>query len=190
MRWEDARKRVLRQDARERLAAPIAKPPPVRVTPPTSRPSPGALLTGNVRGDFWLGALNEPVAIALAAFGAFQLLSAPVYFSFLVALGQIGNGAFMLWHGVRMRERFPTVVDGFKRWRGISGWWCNHVVTLLCGALLTMALFPIVGFMLLFIQMFGDIGWIPVLIAVYALGFVARRIRGDGKSPRRRIVNG
>jgi len=195
VRWENARKRVVRQEVREKLVLPTALPTtgatPVHLAPPTLYTSPGALLTGNVRGDFLLGVLNDPVALALLGFGTWRLLSASDNdYPMLPALGQIATGSFMLWHGAKMRERYPAIASGFKRWRGGLDKCYDHLKTLLCGAGVAVVLFPLIAFLLLFVRMFGAFGWIPVLIVVYGFGIVARRVRGDKPRRKQRLQNG
>ena len=187
MRWKKARKAAQRQEVREHLAAPSpAKPAP-------SLPVSGATLTGKPRADFALGLLSEPVGSAMLAWGAWQLLTVryplPELWTSAAFLEGI-TGAFVLWHGAWMRERFPAVAAGWKRWRDTGGVVLEHFLTLLYGAFLLMILMPIGGLLVLILQMFGAGAWIPVLIVVYGFGIVARRIRGDNLAARERLQNG
>ncbi|MBC8140411.1 MAG: hypothetical protein H7Y38_03105 [Armatimonadetes bacterium] len=189
--WVNAGKWTRQDETRLQTREKPRTPPTAPVAIPTSPVSPGALLTGNVRGDFLLGVLNEPVAIALAAFGVWQLLSAPMdNYPLLPALGQIATGAFMLWHGANMRERYSAIANGFKRWRGVTGWCGDHLKTLLCGAFVLAILFPLAAGCFLFVQIVGMVGWIPVLLVIYGLGIIARRIRGEQPKRKQRLQNG
>lgn len=162
-----------------------APPKSESVPPPTTRlprHSPGATLTGNARFDFVIGLMEEPLGIALLAFGLWQLLTVPYPLSQLLtspAFGALLTGAFMLWHGACLRERYPVIEAGGKHGRkwGGKGW--EHFLTLTYGAFLLAVLLPLGGLLLLTVRIFGIGAWLPVLIIVYGFGIIARRIRGE-----------